>query len=416
MPTWPTTVALLNPLRMYNEKASMIRLRTASTDPRLGRGDGGYCDTAAVVVAAQETPTATATSSASYCCDSSSSLPIPTRLSGRGGASAIGLSSRHCFRSSPRRRLPVRSYYNSNDTVAGTAFGGVLLLVAATTVLFLVYAVVAVHGFQLQPATSRKLIVGTSRCTSSRFFLSSGAERPPVSKSVDSSKKTDAPSQEATVVDRKQHPSSALKESLSTTNMSVPEATELLVKWDRAYNLDPTLLFGADEETQKELDAMLGRGREDGRGGGDGSSSNSLLVQAVRTLNKAAARERSQDPAKGRCMLGICASSAQEGLQGLKSFVTNLQLPRGLLHGMDKDGVPLELDGGVYIKYNTGGVYTFADIRKSGMGFDALWKPGDALLEPYDGNYRGVYFQVELSEDDEFRQYLVPLDLFDDVE
>jgi hypothetical protein len=45
------------------------------------------------------------------------------------------------------------------------------------------------------------------------------------------------------------------------------------------------------------------------------------------------------------------------------------------------------------------------------MGFDALWKPGDALLEPYDGIYRGVYFQVEL-EDEVFRQYLVPLDLF----
>mmetsp|Transcript_1561 Transcript_1561/g.3397 ORF Transcript_1561/g.3397 Transcript_1561/m.3397 type:complete len:109 (-) Transcript_1561:38-364(-) len=58
------------------------------------------------------------------------------------------------------------------------------------------------------------------------------------------------------------------------------------------------------------------------------------------------------------------------------------------------------------------GVYTFADIRKSGLGFDALWKPGDALIERYtDGNYRGVYFQVELA-DEEFRQYLVPLDLF----
>ena len=56
---------------------------------------------------------------------------------------------------------------------------------------------------------------------------------------------------------------------------------------------------------------------------------------------------------------------------------------------MDKDGVPIDLSGGVYIKYNSGGVYTFSDIRKSGLGFDALWKPGDALLEPYDGTYRG---------------------------
>ena len=103
---------------------------------------------------------------------------------------------------------------------------------------------------------------------------------------------------------------------------------------------------------------------------------------------------------------------AAEGVQTLKSWVTALELPRGLLYGMDKDGVPLELNGPVYIKYNSGGVYTFADIRKSGLGFDALWKPGDALLAPYDeGSYRGVYFQVELS-DGEFRQYLMPLDLF----
>ena len=110
-------------------------------------------------------------------------------------------------------------------------------------------------------------------------------------------------------------------------------------------------------------------------------------------------------------MLGICASSPQEGIETLKSWVTALQLPRGLLHGMDKDGVPLQLEGGVYIKYNSGGVYTFDEIRRSKLGFDALWKPGDALLEPYDGTYRGVYFQVELS-DGEFRQYLVPLDIF----
>jgi Domain of unknown function (DUF1824) len=110
-------------------------------------------------------------------------------------------------------------------------------------------------------------------------------------------------------------------------------------------------------------------------------------------------------------MLGICASTAQEGISTLKSWVTTLQLPRGLLHGMDQDGVPLQLDGGVYIKYNSGGVYTFADIRKSQKGFDALWKPGDAMLELYDGNYRGVYFQVEL-DDGVFRQYLVPLNLF----
>lgn len=114
-------------------------------------------------------------------------------------------------------------------------------------------------------------------------------------------------------------------------------------------------------------------------------------------------------------MLGICASSATDGIAALKSFVSNLNLPRGLLHGMDQDGVPLQIDGAVYIKYSSGGVYTFSDIRKSQKGFDALWKPGDAMLELYDGNFRGVYFQVEL-DDGVFRQYLVPCDVFENLQ
>jgi hypothetical protein len=137
------------------------------------------------------------------------------------------------------------------------------------------------------------------------------------------------------------------------------------------------------------------------------------LVDAVLALNQKATEERLADATTGRCMLGICASSSEEGIKTLKSWVTNLGLPRGLLHGMDVDGVPIDFKGGVYIKYNSGGVYTFADIRKSQLGFNAIWKPGDAMLEEYDGVYRGVYFQVELS-DGEFRQYLLPLDIFEE--
>lgn len=173
------------------------------------------------------------------------------------------------------------------------------------------------------------------------------------------------------------------------TVTNVGDASLLLENWDKFYN----------PETVGETSD----GIEDLR---------SSIPTAVRLLSEAADEERANDSTQGRCMLGICASSAAEGLATLKSWVNALQLPRGLLHGMDKDGVPLELEGGVYIKYNSGGVYTFADIRKSQMGFDALWKPGDALLEPYDGTYRGVYFQVELV-DGEFRQYLVPLDTFE---
>jgi len=169
---------------------------------------------------------------------------------------------------------------------------------------------------------------------------------------------------------------------------SVEGASTLLTEWDRFYN--PDTVETADPKV------MLLQPK---------------IQEAVMLLSNEAARERAEDSTRGRCMLGICAPSAEDGIATLKSWVTSLQLPRGLLHGMDKDGVPLQLDGAVYIKYNSGGVYTFSDIRKSGLGFDALWKPGDALLEPYDGTYRGVYFQVEL-EDEEFRQFLVPLDVF----
>ena len=67
---------------------------------------------------------------------------------------------------------------------------------------------------------------------------------------------------------------------------------------------------------------------------------------------------------------------------------------------------------GAYIKYNTGGATTFEDIRASKIGFASLWKPGDALIEEYAGDYRGVYFTPELG-DDVFRQYgVLPEDLW----
>jgi hypothetical protein len=173
--------------------------------------------------------------------------------------------------------------------------------------------------------------------------------------------------------------------------MSIDEATHILSEWDRNYNADRSLAswtsdISLDDAKQK-------------------------LPEAVICLNNKATEERILDSINGRVMLGICASTAEEGLATLKSWVPTLGLPRGLLHGMDEDGVPLQLDGAVYIKYNSGGVFTFSDIRKSGIGFDAIWKPGDALLELYDGKYRGVYFQVELA-DGVFRQFLVPLDIF----
>jgi len=176
---------------------------------------------------------------------------------------------------------------------------------------------------------------------------------------------------------------------LQSTTMDLDQAQEILQEWDK-----------------KHTDAK------------DSASLSNIpytnLRDAVLTLNQLATAERTEDASQGRVMLGICAPNAQEGLSTLKQWVAALQLPRGLLHGMDVDGVAIDLDGSaVYIKYNSGGSYTFSDIRKSKLGFDALWKPGDALVEMYDGEYRGVYFQVEL-RDEQFRQYIVPLELFAD--
>lgn len=138
------------------------------------------------------------------------------------------------------------------------------------------------------------------------------------------------------------------------------------------------------------------------------------LQKAVVTLVNQAHRERDEDSSQGRIMLGICASNAPEALAGLKSYVTSLALPRGMLHGMDVDGVPIPIEdlGSVYVKYSTGGATTFSEIRRSGRGFDALWRPGDALLETYDGDFRGIYLNVELG-DGVFRQFgVLPTDLF----
>lgn len=186
------------------------------------------------------------------------------------------------------------------------------------------------------------------------------------------------------------HRLSMAREDTSVSVNTVQEASQILYDWDEHFNKENFSGNSLPEEIEKLRN---------------------VLPDAVKLLNEAAREERGRDSTLGRCMLGICASSLEEGMATLKSWVTSLELPRGLLHGADKDGVPLEIEGGVYIKYNTGGFLTFSQIRKSGMGFDALWKPGDAMLEPYDGNYRGVYFQVELS-DDVFRQYLLPLNTF----
>jgi hypothetical protein len=106
------------------------------------------------------------------------------------------------------------------------------------------------------------------------------------------------------------------------------------------------------------------------------------LAQSTRALASRASR----------VMLGVCASDAAEGLSTLKSWTSELGLPRGKLHGMDRDGVPIDPPkGAVFIKYNS--------------------LSGDAYISGYGGDYRGVLFTPELA-DAAFRQYgYLPLDV-----
>ncbi len=140
----------------------------------------------------------------------------------------------------------------------------------------------------------------------------------------------------------------------------------------------------------------------------------SALLTLTNEAHKQRQRSSNSQNKYGRIMLGICAENVPEGLLGLKTWVQNLSLPKGLLHGLDVDGKQINIDtlGSVYLKYNTGGCMTFSEMRKTGRGFDALWKPGDVVLEEYDGDFRGIYYNVEL-EDGTFRQYgVLPTDLF----
>ena len=90
--------------------------------------------------------------------------------------------------------------------------------------------------------------------------------------------------------------------------------------------------------------ATAGR-RRSGAGRGGALSANAWAAEqpaaplqtSIRALLDAAA------PADGRIMLGFCADDAAAGVAALKAWVTALGLPKGTLHGMDRDGVPLDM-------------------------------------------------------------------------
>ena len=194
-------------------------------------------------------------------------------------------------------------------------------------------------------------------------------------------------------------------ESIPVSEDDIVSATETLMKFDAAqtaYYRENSDKFSMGTSSLMFLRNMIK------------SEDKVAIRDAVIKLVKAADCERAEDSSMGRVMLGICAENVNEALAGLKLWVGSLELPRGLLHGMDVDGVPVALEGAVYVKYSTGGAMTFSEMRRTGRGFDALWKPGDAVLETYDGDYRGIYFNLEL-KDGVFRQFgVLPTDLFID--
>ena len=98
-------------------------------------------------------------------------------------------------------------------------------------------------------------------------------------------------------------------------------------------------------------------------------------------------------------VLGIMSDSGTRGIRVLKSWVTGLSLPRGVLRAIDeKTGDEASIDDWkdrpVYIKYNS-------------------TDNGNAYMKTYDGGNVGVIFQPKLKQDDTFYQFGdFPLTLF----
>jgi len=138
--------------------------------------------------------------------------------------------------------------------------------------------------------------------------------------------------------------------------------------------------------TTRDADVILKRFDETQRREGIEAATTACKRPAMERATRALASRAS------RVMLGICAASAEEGLSSLKTWTAELGLPKGKLHGMDKDGVPVDPPkGAVFIKYNS--------------------LSGDAYISGYGGTFRGVLFTPDL-DDGAFRQYgYLPLDV-----
>jgi len=248
---------------------------------------------------------------------------------------------------------------------------------------------------------TRTSVIGTGRSTISSTSKSSTPSFEPIpSSSSSSSLKAFASSFSPSSIIDTGSTSTTITSSTPFIN-SIDEASQILSKWDEQFvganpsSFDSNKLY--DNINSINNDYLY-----------------TLLPDAVRYLNMVATKQY-EEVGKGRVILGVCANNAADGTRALKSWVTELQLPRGLLYGLDENGVPKKNIGnsnGLYLKYNS----LYAKKRKSkktkGVAIAAIErKPGDVLASSYSGKYRGVYFQVEL-KDQTFRQYLLPANLF----
>ena len=122
------------------------------------------------------------------------------------------------------------------------------------------------------------------------------------------------------------------------------------------------------------------------------SSSSSTTTCAERSLGNAV---RTLSYNSETVMFGICAQTGREGIDALKIWTEELNLPKGKLHGLDTDGIPKPIPSeAVFIKYNS--------------------LSGDAFCSEYHGEFRGVLFTPVLN-DGVFRQFgYLDLSLFDD--
>jgi len=168
----------------------------------------------------------------------------------------------------------------------------------------------------------------------------------------------------------------ASSSSSSLKVSSIAEASEILSQWDAQFlgttphrvnsNTNGRLLRNSPQH--QELYALLPEAVQ---------YLNCVAAEQQKTISGAATSIAQQERQHHRCILGICAETAEEGVQALSSWVTALQLPRGLVFGLDHDGIPMattdeqhenekttttkkKQERGIYLKYNS----SFAKPRR----------------------------------------------------